>query len=446
MNIALCVNLRLVGLAHSVQLVKLAIDSFPGLGFVNHANEDAEFDQQVFDAVGVKYRALHRSEYSSVRTLVLIGRNPQSLDLNRALFSPDLVVIAVPESGVLEVVSVEARTINGCGYYSNWFRSDLVRLLAHHGLQSQVTVLETLGFYTRRFSTISGPASPNGFRCAEDPSRARYQNIKNSEHVKILFLGGSQLHGDGTHATGIFTSQLERRFNERLTSAGLGGASVINFGLPGFNQEDELALLLNKARFLRPDIIVSHSGWNDLIQGLLCPPDLISDSGAIPNVLRLTKRLGIDPSLLMKKEDLTSLDCLARAYVETWLDFFDMTKKLGSRVFLKVLQPSPSNKSINCIKEREAFTTFIKKQTNQNFYEYVFNEYENFVKLVTAYGLQRNMNCFYCKLPSEPLAETNFYDAIHLSSTGHTAVADYYDRLLSSTVLEIASLKSSNCC
>jgi hypothetical protein len=115
--------------------------------------------------------------------------------------------------------------------------------------------------------TIDGPREEIIFRISENI----YHLSKRSSHtVCIAFFGGSACRGEHCAHPDTITAILERKLNAVLPKN--RRVAVLNYGLAGALQIDEMDAFMKYCISLRPEIVVSHSFANDCWQGLACDP------------------------------------------------------------------------------------------------------------------------------------------------------------------------------
>ena len=95
-----------------------------------------------------------------------------------------------------------------------------------------------------------------GFRGPE------FSVIKESDHFRIMMLGGSTMFGTGaTYDDTTIPGYLQSFFDESQLDSEI---EIINAGIQGADSNTELKLIENKLLQFSPDMIIIYDGWNDL--------------------------------------------------------------------------------------------------------------------------------------------------------------------------------------
>ena len=132
----------------------------------------------------------------------------------------------------------------------------------------------------RHFNTnnpIPGRVENNslGFRCREFDQM-------DSEALRVVILGGSAAWGSGASSNrGTIAGQLETLLNENLNVLGNhSSAQCFNLAqVNGFQTQDILSTVFFASR-IRPHVVVSFTGWNELISNYLMREDYLEKYGA----------------------------------------------------------------------------------------------------------------------------------------------------------------------
>ena len=92
----------------------------------------------------------------------------------------------------------------------------------------------------------------------------------------------------------------------------------MNFGMSGFNQLDEMDQYIFFCKRLKPDIVISHSGFNDVIHGMLCEKSTLKNYDSILNFPRIAKYASRDFLKSVITPDLiNSPRIISQAYVNS---------------------------------------------------------------------------------------------------------------------------------
>ena len=123
----------------------------------------------------------------------------------------------------------------------------------------------------------SGPVDPFGFRIQEDylPLASR-----DKDHFLIAVFGGSAAFSVYCQINEMFPARLEHKLSLALERIGQR-VTVLNFGMHDNVVMQEMMTYLLFAQQLRPDVVISHSGHNDIWYGLRNYPYLVTHHNII---------------------------------------------------------------------------------------------------------------------------------------------------------------------
>lgn len=117
------------------------------------------------------------------------------------------------------------------------------------------------------WSTLTGKSSYIldyfGFRNDEDI----YFENKDLGFILIVITGGSEAAGV-SHQTSI-AQTLEKILNEKY--ADKQKFKVMNLAMMGYTISNEINAYVNLVYHLKPEFVISYSGWNDLLYGMMVP-------------------------------------------------------------------------------------------------------------------------------------------------------------------------------
>jgi hypothetical protein len=108
-----------------------------------------------------------------------------------------------------------------------------------------------------------------------EPTKLDYFGYRNSEDLYsrdsrdyslIVMTGGSEAAGF-SHRTTI-AQHLERMLNELGTKT----YKVLNLAINSYCLSNEISTYVHLAYHLKPEIVISHTGWNDMLYGMMAPP------------------------------------------------------------------------------------------------------------------------------------------------------------------------------
>lgn len=196
-----------------------------------------------------------------------------------------------------------------------------------------------------------GAVNPFGHRIVGD---FRTLARRSADHKLITCFGGSAVWSICTTPEQSFPVILESLLNERADREGLSlRASVLNFGVPGAVVLNSMQHFLLYAADLRPDIVISHDGVNDLFYGCTSDPWLLREHGIVyQQQLEYWAAMLHDPGFkgdanlggpVVSPTNVLPTQIL-KAYVRRKREFMTVCRGFGSR-FVFGLQPFASSKA-----------------------------------------------------------------------------------------------------
>lgn len=177
-----------------------------------------------------------------------------------------------------------------------------------------------------------------GFRVPDD-----YQNLKHRDKKTrlIVFTGGSSCFGYGSFVGERFTDLLEKKLNSDQKDITY---HVINFAFEGHQVLNEMITYMLFIMKLKPDMLVSYSGLNDLTMGMLSDNNLqknysISTQFYIEQMAARTAGYNKTlPCFSRNGFPVTSASIVIRSYYERIIQFCTMVENNGCK-FYSILQP-----------------------------------------------------------------------------------------------------------
>lgn len=141
------------------------------------------------------------------------------------------------------------------------------------------TIRRTRPNMTYTHTSIDGTfdfiSNNKGFRNSKDIA---YQ--KDSDEIRILFLGDSQVLGYEVKQSQVLTTKVEEIFKEQNIKV-----TAINTGVSGFGTAEELALLENEGYKYKPDFVVLGFDINDFRNNLISNLFKIENDSLVVNNL-----------------------------------------------------------------------------------------------------------------------------------------------------------------
>lgn len=275
----------------------------------------------------------------------------------------------------------------------------------------------------RVFDNLLGPTDAFGHRIGgplEDLAS------RTSFHLVIAVFGGSGAFGPRCFHDETFAARLERRLNAlqlRRDSQPLR-FTVLNFGRSGVAVLQEMIHFLLFCHRIRPEIVISHSGMNDLGLALSTDPYLLTahditywePEGAEERPLELSER---------------DLDDMVSTYLRRLQQFHEIVQASGA-TFIHGLQP------LSCVKqpsrqEKLGLIEFLRYWPD---YRKAVSYHPRLVSALRrdlaqwAAGREEAYIDFNLPFSARGADATLFYDHCHLTAEGHALVADIYAKRL----------------
>lgn len=272
-----------------------------------------------------------------------------------------------------------------------------------------------------------GPVDALGFRIG-----GRFEQLatRKDNHRVIAFFGGSAAFGWRCFHDRMFTSLLERSLNDALRRNGAGlSVSVLNFAISGHSILDEIRSFVLFAHAIRPDIVVSHGGFNDFFYGSQIDPQLVERYGFIYcHVHDQVIRTAVEP--LSDDGARTLVD----AYVGRLSQFGDIVRGNGG-TFVYGRQPIWAGKPLTA-EEAAGVQHWLRAFSGPN----PTGDYRHMMNAVMYLypRLRERLNTVdtprWLDAHAAVAAHGNedvFFDPVHMTARGHELTARFYhDHLL----------------
>ncbi len=293
--------------------------------------------------------------------------------------------------------------------------------------------------YALLVSNGAGPRNSMGFRTQYDIEPL----YKRENHIVIAMFGGSALHGDECWHDNTISAFLERMLrgsdDENIKKFEW---TVLNFGMSGFNQQEEIDQYIFFCKRLKPDIVISHSGFNDVIHGMLCHNHTMKKYDTILNFPRIAKN-SIDKVLsnnVITPNLINSPSIIAKSYINSTQFFHRMSSANGAKIFIKGLQPvglditmsKDEEESINWTKEYYKDTLECQHLDKvSHCYKHLRNE----IKRIAGSDDMEPNNFFVIDLHDHFLNnkkndQTFFLNFMHTTTNGNKLIAMLYYKFL----------------
>ena len=193
-----------------------------------------------------------------------------------------------------------------------------------------------------------GPINEFGFRVEGDFMRFAERD---PNHKLIVFFGGSAAWSMLALHDEMFPTRLEEKLNAWAKANGRRETfTVLNFGMHGHVVLNEMLTHVLFTSRIRPDIVIGHDGFNDLVYGMLSDPELLGRHDITyqynledwSRILHNTKHVPTNqPDNPLAVHNIPQL--IAKAYVTRKQQFRRMVEDAGAR-FVWGLQPQMHSK------------------------------------------------------------------------------------------------------
>jgi len=264
-----------------------------------------------------------------------------------------------------------------------------------------------------------------GFRMTEDIS---YLENRDESHIVIAIFGGSAAYD--IININSFSSQIEMQLNTKYKDKEV---TVLNFGLCGGLILNEMILYMLFAWKINPDIVISYSGFNDLLMGQFSDTTLQKDYNiAYSHIYRnwASQLYNTDNEETFKTT--TPSDIVIKSYYEREKEFEDIITNRAKK-FISILQPMIYSKEQ--LSENEKFYSKI------NTFKGMDLALHNMKVLYEKYlvYLSDNEPCkYYLNLHNEFKQYgdqyTFFADTVHTMPEGSNAIANHISKYLKGVI------------
>ncbi|MGE0564500.1 MAG: hypothetical protein AB7O50_08305 [Pseudolabrys sp.] len=298
------------------------------------------------------------------------------------------------------------------------------------------------GFYGGHPSAF-GPIDEFGFRNAVD---LRALERRSAGHIVVAVFGGSSVWSPCCLQSETFCSILERRLQEELKRQGSKNqVNVVNFGISGQTILNELLNYILFCHRLKPDVVIAHDLFNDLVDGLQTDPSLLNrnDITYLPAMEQWAQQLmgAAHVPLTQSSDSLRSLrvtnspQAIVRAYLARKRQFSDLVEQSGA-AFVWGTQPAWFAKP-PAPEETERFDKIraISRQLDP-----MYDALPQLYELARSAMASRKINHLvdvHGEFSSLTDSDDIFVDHVHTNPQGDVLVADIYCKaLLSRNILK----------
>jgi hypothetical protein len=298
--------------------------------------------------------------------------------------------------------------------------------------------------YTYRLLGL-GAINSMGFRVPEDYARFR---DRASTHKLIVCLGGSGCWSIRCLASQTFSKVMEKVLNgQAAASESKNKFTVLNFGYLNNLIVHEMINFLLFCMDLRPDVVIAHDGYNDLLYGQLQNSDMLEKYQIIyhENLEEWSQILHDSQDVPRSQESkmpvtLNHAIPILKAYVRRKFELADLVASRGAK-FIWGLQPMWSSKG-----ELNDLERHLVANLAQNHYFASVNTGSMFdylsEKLIMKPGL---VTVDFHKIFSEFGADRFFMaDPVHLSAHADDVVGKRYAQEIAGMFLNLDSAEKTS--
>jgi hypothetical protein len=274
-----------------------------------------------------------------------------------------------------------------------------------------------------------GPINEFGFRVEGDFMRFAERG---PDHKLIVIFGGSAAWSMLSLHDEMFSTRIEEKLNTWSREAGRRETySVLNFGMHGHVVLNELLTHVLFTSRIRPDIVVAHDGFNDLVYGMLSDPELLGrhdityqynleDWGRILHKTQHVPTNQMENPLVI--HNIPQL--IAKAYVTRKQQFRRMVEDAGAR-FVWGLQPQMLSKAGLSASESAYLKAIAPDNPVATAFKRIGYLYEKFLELVQLPDDVEfvNVHGYFKQFGAD---ECLFGDMAHTLPEGDERIADCY--------------------
>ncbi len=291
--------------------------------------------------------------------------------------------------------------------------------------------------YTYRM-TGHGPLDAFGFRIDADIGALAGRG---SDHKVVATFGGSTTWSINCIPSETYTAVLERLLNERSAREGLGiRYTCLNFGQSAYAVLNATTAFLLHGWRARPDIVVAHDGWNDLLYGAYVDPYLVREAAIVypddiePWAQRIhgSQEVSITKTSQVPFPLRSSPSDIIAAYLFRKEQFKSIVEASGAR-FVGGLQPNLHDK--RQLHDAEQAMKDPSNPANRDDWRYVRARIPQLMRMVaeSCAANGRAIIDFSLDFASLSADTQHFTDTIHLTPAGDEVIARrYFEHLVSS--------------
>lgn len=291
---------------------------------------------------------------------------------------------------------------------------------------------EAWGFYYFPFNYLfryagMGPIDKFGFRI----TRSLAQLAGRSSNVKVVAcFGGSACWSPYALHHQMHTELLEQRLNGHCSRNGLDLSFVVlNVGQHGNMVMNEMLNYMLFCHEVKPDIVVAHDGYNDLVYGQMCDPRLLSESLAYQENLEGWSQLLHNTSQHPRTQNelpyraVNAPIPVLKAYTKRKRQFADIVTRSGA-LFVWGLQPAAFSKK----RRPKVEADLVARMFNRDYAPVVANVESMYATLLKSLRVPEGIPFVDCHTVFGKYGEERFLlgDDVHLVAGGDALLAEIY--------------------
>jgi hypothetical protein len=240
--------------------------------------------------------------------------------------------------------------------------------------------------------------------------------------VCVAFLGGSAAMGQGALEGETIPAQLEAALNEIANRRGGPRFEVWNYGQSATVIASELVTFVMHVERRKPDVVITHDGYNDFQYGQQCDAKLVRDHGLIyhPHCERWGAWLHRTPFDGERQRAVASPHSIVNSYHERRRQLARIVAACGAR-FVAGLQPFIKSKRVHGAGEQRYLASRVFDADAAARMTVLYHMAAHYIP--PEGSLFVNCDAIFAA-EEEPLDE--FYDVCHHFPAGNTRVARIY--------------------
>ncbi len=286
-----------------------------------------------------------------------------------------------------------------------------------------------------------GPTNEFGFRISGDVSQL---SDRPPQHKVITVFGGSAGWCFYCLPDEMFSTLLEKRLNEYCQQQGLDTRfTVLNFSQHGNVCMNEIITFMQFCHRIKPDIVIAHDGFNDLLYGQISDPYLLNTQQITyqHNLENWSEILHETKGILLPEQYVpgaTTIRNFPRATIQAYcsrlMQFQDMVTASGG-TFIAGLQPMVFSKKKLSKTEGERIETYVRTKTcgMADAFNNMSILYDRYIQTIDRkFKYFANMHHYFSQFGDNL---TLFGDVMHTNPTGDSHIADYYTSYIVENIL-----------